>query len=147
MWKNERCASGEVSFLWRTKCFTPLCRSANLRSFRTSSTFTFRKPFRLVPSPTTPCRVCRTVTCSFSCWCLHLNSDTPRIQSNLFPSAVALRESAVATLFSCQSYDCEYSRSTNPASIPLVPSQGLSNDAKPPCLFIINNFGKDFIRR
>ena len=138
MWIYERCASGEGPFLWRTECFTPLCKSANLRSVRTSLVYSPRKPVRLVPSPTTPCRVCRTVTCSFSSWCLHLNSDIPRTQSDLFPPAVALGESAVATLFSCQPHDCEYSRCTNPVSIPIVPLLGLSNDAKPPCLFIIS---------
>ena len=39
MWIYERCASGEGSFLWRTKCFTPLCKSVNLRYVRTSLTF------------------------------------------------------------------------------------------------------------
>lgn len=62
------------------------------------------KPLRLVPSPTTPGRECRTVTCDFSYWCLHLNSDIPRTQSDYYPSAVALGVVTVVTLFSCQDF-------------------------------------------
>jgi hypothetical protein len=36
LWKNERCASGEVPLLLGTKCFTPLCEPASSRSLRTT---------------------------------------------------------------------------------------------------------------
>lgn len=126
LWKNERCASGEGPFLLKTKCFTPLCEPASSRSVRTTVGLTLWLPLWLVPSFTTPGGMSQTVTCTFSCWCLHLNPDSPRNRSGLVPSALAVRVSTVGTLFSCQELSCENPRVATLLSSPLVPSLGLS---------------------
>ena len=50
LWDNERCASGEGSFLLETKCFTPLCKSVNLRYFRNTLTYRLGIPSYWYPA-------------------------------------------------------------------------------------------------
>ena len=97
-----------------------------------------RKPLKLALSPTTFGRMSQTIACTFFYWCHHLNPDVPHTRNNLGPSTVVLRVLTVDTLFSCQliteAINCELSQVAIPGSALLVPSPGLSNDAKPPIL-------------